>query len=453
MKIKSILLGAVVAASFSATSFAQPLCSPGWVDKQFAFAGAMGAYDSQVAVNSLAVYDDGTGPALFAAGILRVAGDVRVNDIARWDGIRWSRLGAGTNGTIEALTVLDDGSNPVLVAGGYFTHAGGTAAMSVARWNGTDWSPLGSGIDGMVSCLAQFDDGTGRKLYAGGHSQFVTGHPTVGFVERWDGSNWSTVTTFLSATQEAPAITMTPFSDAAGPALCVGGNFTSIGGVPALRIARWNGSSFASMSTGMSSTVTALANFDSGSGPSLYAGGQFFSAGGHLVNLIARWNGTDWEALGSGLDLPGHRRSVAGLVSFDDGSGPALYASGQFSDAGGIPVQNIARWNGTAWSALPGGVVSTGNRALAVFDDGSGPALFTGDYWVSRWRGGPWRAVGNGTRGYITALATLDDGSGPALYAGGTIMLDDGVSTQGIVRWDGHRFTPVGGGFEFPPIT
>jgi hypothetical protein len=51
------------------------------------------------------------------------------------------------------------------------------------------------------------------------------------------------------------------------------------------------------------------AGFDSGvavialdSGGNLYAGGSFTTAGGTTVNRIARWNGTSWSALGTGMD-------------------------------------------------------------------------------------------------------------------------------------------------------
>jgi hypothetical protein len=150
-------------------------------------------------------------------------------------------------------------------------------------------------------------------------------------------------------------------------------------------IARWDGAVWSALS-GPSGTgveyhvVSALAVFDDGSGPALYAGGPFWSAGGVTANNIAKWDGAAWSALtgpsGTGMD-----RSVNALVGFDDGSGLALYAGGWFKTAGGVTVNHIARWDGTVWSALsnPSGMgVNEQVRALAVFDDGSGPALYAG---------------------------------------------------------------------------
>ena len=37
------------------------------------------------------------------------------------------------------------------------------------------------------------------------------------------------------------------------------------------------------------------------SGTDLYAGGYFTTAGGVPANCIAKWNGSAWSALGSGM--------------------------------------------------------------------------------------------------------------------------------------------------------
>ncbi len=54
----------------------------------------------QRSVRAVAVFDEGTGPALFAKGKFAGVNDVTVNIIARWDGSAWSALGsvAGVDG-------------------------------------------------------------------------------------------------------------------------------------------------------------------------------------------------------------------------------------------------------------------------------------------------------------------------------------------------------------------
>ena len=76
---------------------------------------------------------------------------------------------------------------------------------------------------------------------------------------------------------------------------------------------------------------------DDGTGPALYAGGEFTSG-------VLRWDGISWKTLATGVNGP-----VYALGEFDDGTGNALYAAGQFSVAGGLAASNIARWRNGNW--------------------------------------------------------------------------------------------------------
>jgi len=412
-----------------------------------------------VRVATLAVFDDGTGPALYAAGDFTLAGGAAASRIARWNGASWSVLGTGTNDRIAALAVFDSGSGPALYAGGSFTSAGAAAAIRFARWDGAAWSSLGGGLSSWVLSIAVFDDGTGPALYAGGSFPTAGGVATTP-IARWDGNTWSAlgsgVSGFVGATR---VFALAVFDDGTGPALYAGGDFLIAGGVAVNHIARWDGSSWSALGSGMSGSVSALAVFDGGSGPALYAGGDFDLAGGVTVNRIARWDGNTWSALGTGTG-----GSVAALEVLDDGSGPALYAGGSFEGIIGVSgARRIARWNGSNWSALGTGIQSNGGSvdAIAVFDDGSGPAIYAGGSFqfsvggltaihIARWNGSTWSALGSGVSGAdfprIFALAAFDDGSGPALYAGGDFTVAGGVAANYLARWDGSGWSPVGGG-------
>ncbi len=70
--------------------------------------------------------------------------------------------------------------------------------------------------------------------------------------------------------------------------------------------------------------------------------------GGGSASHIARWDGSAWSALGSGIT---GAVLVFALFSHDDGAGPALYVGGDFSTAGGLAVDNLARWTGCASSS------------------------------------------------------------------------------------------------------
>jgi hypothetical protein len=321
-------------------------------------------------VRGLLKFDDGSGNALYAGGYFTTAGGIATKGVGKWNGSTWSALGSGVAGIVQALAAFDDGGGPALYVGGLFNTAGGVTAMDIAHWNGLSWSALGSGLNSNVFALTVFDDGGGPALYAGG---FFTsaGGVFASHIAKWNGSGWSAL---ASGTDDSVVSALTVFDDGGGPALYAGGDFTSAGGVSASGIAKWNGSGWSALGAGVNGSVYALLVFNDGGGQALYVGGDFSTAGGVSANSIAKWNGSSWIALGSGM--PGVS-TVYSLTVFDDGSGPALYAGGNFSTAGGLPANFIAIWNGSNWSALGSGV--NGNvDALAVFDDGSGPALIAG---------------------------------------------------------------------------
>ncbi len=57
-------------------------------------------------------------------------------------------------------------------------------------------------------------------------------------------------------------------------------------------------------------------------GGNLYAGGEFTTAGGMAANHIAKWNGTIWSALGSGMNNDVYALAVDGSGnSFTPGAG------------------------------------------------------------------------------------------------------------------------------------
>jgi hypothetical protein len=375
------------------------------------------------AVFALATFDDGLGggPALYAGGAFATAGGVTVDVsvpttiVAKWNGTSWSDLGmGGLSSHVYALTVLDDGlgGGPALYAAGFFTSAGGVTVNFVAEWNGTSWSALGTGMSNLVHALAVFDDGLGGgpALYAAG--QFTTaGGVPAGGIAKWNGTSWSALGTGVNGIVRALSVYDDGFGG--GPALYAAGLFDLAGGVAANSIAKWDGMSWSALGSGLNDYAFALGVFDDGlgGGPALHAAGQFTTAGGVTVNSIAKWDGASWSALGSGMNLGSH---VDALTVYDDGlgGGPALYAGGFFNTAGGAPADFLAKWNGASWSAVAGvgGIV----HVLSVFDDGSG--------------------------------------SGPELYAGGDFIMVGGVTVRYIAKWNGTNWSALGSGVGGGPI-
>jgi hypothetical protein len=105
------------------------------------------------------------------------------------------------------------------------------------------------------------------------------------------------------------------------------------------------------------------------SGSDVYAGGWFTTAGGEPANYIAKWDGTNWSALGSGMNNYVYALAIAGSE---------IYASGYFTTAGEVPANYIAKWDGANWSALGSGL-----NHYAWIIAASGTEVYAGGYFTT----------------------------------------------------------------------
>ena len=97
----------------------------------------------------------------------------------------------------------------------------------------------------------------------------------------------------------------------------------------------------------------------------LYAGGIFDSIDGRNANKVCQWvSDTVWSDLGGGVDNTG----VWAITGYNNN----VCIGGFFCKANGLPVNNIALWDGAAWSTLGLGV----NRVIYAM------AVYNGDLYV-----------------------------------------------------------------------
>ena len=61
------------------------------------------------------------------------------------------------------------------------------------------------------------------------------------------------------------------------------------------------------------------------------------------ASRVARWDGQQWSAVDGGTD-----GTVSAMALFDDGNGPAIHVGGTFTTAGGVPVGGLAKWYGVS---------------------------------------------------------------------------------------------------------
>ena len=468
-----------------------------------ALAGPSGPVGLRGAGAALAVFDDGSGPALYVGGAFTTAGDVTASRIARWDGTSWSALGTGMNANVVALEVFDDGTGPALYAGGYFSSAGGVAVQSIARWDGLTWSSLSSNLSGLTRVFAMtvHDDGGGPALYVGGEFQTMDGQ-TANNVARWDGTSWTALGAAGGEGVAGKVQALASFDAGSGAELYVGGSIQAAGGTPAGPLVRFDGAAWSALPGGSGAptgTVQVLSVVDLGDGPRLAVGATEYD---DPSNRLVLFDGTSWSS--PVTEQPG-RRGPWALEVFDDGDGPALYVGGDFesvgerhlshvtvleagsleslvqgptrgasdivndfavydsqlyvvgpSVVGGLANPGVARRpDGGDWQTIVDGAgrkPSGGDRLLA-YDDGSGEVLIVGGAALEgpgavgstealMWDGTTWTELGEIT-GTFLGLAAYDDGSGIALYASGDLTIAGEVEDTAVARWDGVAWTSV----------
>ncbi|MCB9888762.1 MAG: hypothetical protein H6836_04225 [Planctomycetes bacterium] len=402
-------------------------------------------------------------------------------DIATFDGATWQVIGT-VNGTVRAMALF----NGNLVVGGAFGHVNGLPAASIAQWNGTAWSALGvsaGGVSGTVRALAVYSG----VLYVGGDITAASGIP-VGNLAVWTGSAWASSAVF-NGTVEALGVRIT--TAATSSHLFVGGAFTTVGVIPALRIARFNSvNGWFAMGAGLplGACSTLFVRATGLTGYELTAGVR-----GDPPHSFYRWTGSTstWGVLGTGpstdrgtnsTSLALFRGSYCGVIGSRvyglDASGSWLslcgtgidgpvetvhptandvILGGRFTAISGVRMNGVARGTFGAWlplgSGMQGGVVT----ALTTMPNGD--VIAAGEFStaggvsanaIARWNGSAWSPLGSGIRnnsipGRVYALTVLPNGD---LVAGGSFSEAGGKAANNIARWDGAAWWPLRGGTD-----
>ncbi|MBL8755229.1 MAG: hypothetical protein JNK15_18160 [Planctomycetes bacterium] len=230
---------------------------------------------------------------------------------------------------------MRDGS---LVVGGKFTYAGGQQVNNVAQWTGTAWQPLASGVFptafGGVYSLLELANG---DLLVGGD---IVGSQTVNSrgVVRWNGSAWSGLGVGIPVVYGAN-VGVWALAESRNGDVFAGGKFSQVDGAPSDNVARWNGTAWVAMGTGVglvgNDVLAALTVLPDGD---VVAGGLITSAGGAAAAGVARWDGAVWSPFGTGVpvSLPQTVRSLGWLPE------GRLAVGGTFAIAGGLVSPHLA---------------------------------------------------------------------------------------------------------------
>ncbi len=272
-------------------------------------------------------------------------------------------VGGLTGAQVYGAAQLPSGK---VVAGGLFSLVSATPRAGLAFFNSDgslDTPNPGAQNRGSAEALAIQGDG---KIVVGGNFASVNGI-TRGFVARLnaDGS----VDTGFDSTSGANASVLAVLPVAGGKTI-IGGEFTTYGGTPYARLARLNADGTLdttfSTPTGANNTVRALALQSDGK---IIVAGEFASLNGTTATRIARLNadGTVDTSFNSGA---GANNTIRSLALQADGK---ILIGGDFVQYNGQTRNRIARINtdGTLDTTFaPTGGANDSVSALAVQADG-----------------------------------------------------------------------------------
>ncbi len=396
-----------------------------------------------------------------------------IQRVMTWDGSMWQSLGSGPGGTayasVDALTVW----NGELIAGGGFTTAGGPDY--IARWDGAAWQPLGSGFPGQVVALTVWNGNLVAASYTG------SGTVTSPILQVWNGVTWT-------ALPSPPTLTKPEAMLSFEGELCVAGSAT----LPLLTqgvLERWNGTSWATSITAQG-PILSLAMRPSqtvGGSDTLYAAGTFTGIGGASQAHVASTTGAPsftWSGVGGGLPnscwglhvrntlltdfilvaLTGSATTPVMRFTSSNNSwtalgdahlnAVALYAGSYHGMSSWTGQDACLRWDGAQWVSVRGPGIVGQVRALTRSGDdmviGGTFATISGTTMngVARWNGSTFTPLGTGMVGAsVDALVTLDNGD---IVAGGAFVAAGGTAANNIARWNGTAWSPMGGGFDQP---
>lgn len=206
---------------------------------------------------------------------------------------------------------------------------------------------------------------------------------------------------------------------------------------------RINGA-WAAMGAGMSAQVQCIA-VDAERGR-VYFGGTFATAGGVTVNRVTYWDGSAFNAMGGTAGVSG-----GDVISLAIAANGDVWVGGVFTSAGGSTADGLARWNVAAgtWTVFTNGTPGDGIFALAI--DASGNVYGGGSFanWdgipaadnIWKYNGSAFSALGSGMNNTVYSIVVHPDGK---VYVGGQFTTGNGVTLNGIGYWNGSTFVAMG---------
>lgn len=310
----------------------------------------------------------------------------------------WVNLAGGLD--FQARVLCSDSISGKLFVGGNFSTADGHNSFAIAAWDGSFWDTLDGGLTNFVRTITRYQN----YVYVGGAFTYLHSSPNSGLVNgftRWNGTSFDSVGTFHNNNNSIGQLI-----EHNNLLYCYGG-FDSINSIYSPNIAAWDGNNCIPVGFNRASGSWIMCFYQN----ELYIAGNFIDNTGTLYGF-AKWNGSSWQQVGTAgglvasmavyhneLYIGGHYMTgpsqyliryngtnfsmvgndihgrIDNLRVIDD----KLYAVGIIDTAGGMPVSNIAVWDGSNWSAFSNDTFDNGVSDIAVFN---GELYVTGGFYM-----------------------------------------------------------------------
>jgi hypothetical protein len=189
----------------------------------------------------------------------------------------------------------------------------------------------------------------------------------------------------------------------------------------------------------------------------LYATGFFTTLCGVPCNYVAKYDGNAWQAVGDGLAQAGHHLQVIDSSLYAVRYEPAIDSNWLYKFDGnnftkfGEGVFLTTAVTGFSQTANLYNVIKYGNDLVVCGEfDRAGNKHVSG---IIRWNGTKWDSLGSGLSGNIPGTAPVMYPHdlclfGNDLVVAGNFQNAGGQTVNGIARWDGTQWHPLGSGFN-----
>lgn len=268
--------------------------------------------------------------------------------VYKWDGSTFVSMGdvvsSGSPSAVVALTVAPNGD---LYAIGPFTQINGVLIYSVARWNGSNWSAVG--VTSTLSLAVTQSDvlfAKNGQLYVCGAFSSISG-VSANRIARWDGFQWRPVGALNGVTSNTVKCLAESID---GREVYLGGNFSGEngGGLTLGRIAAINEGTnlFSALRNGLGPAGRDVSDIVVEKDGTILAVGGFIDNGTDDIYYSAFWNGKEWFQLGEAVNAVATGTTVGFTKLAIDPTNGQIWLAGIVSDFRGLDYQNLTKWNG-----------------------------------------------------------------------------------------------------------